>query len=103
MTMKSRFVWMLATLLLVCGKPMTAQTAEDTAYVALKDMPDARVFLPLPPDSSSLEYMDDMVQFQWARHSATPHKASKPAVNPSGRPGGIRSKSHHPHPRDLYD
>lgn len=58
---------MLATLLLVCGKPMTAQTAEDTAYVALKDMPDARVFLPLPPDSSSLEYMDDMVQFQWGK------------------------------------
>lgn len=81
--MKSRFVWMLATLLLVCGKPMTAQTAEDTAYVALKDMPDARVFLPLPPDSSSLEYMDDMVQFQWGktqRNTARGKQASRESL-----------------------
>lgn len=58
---------MLAALhTLFCTMSIMAQTSEDT-YVSLEDQPDATYYLPAPPDSSSLAFTDDMLQFQWGK------------------------------------
>lgn len=44
-----------------------AQTEKDTVYVFLKDMPDAGIYLPPPPDMLSPQYADDFAQWQWGK------------------------------------
>lgn len=44
-----------------------AQTEKDTVYVFLKDMPDAGIYLPPPPDMTSTTYADDFAQWQWGK------------------------------------
>jgi len=44
-----------------------AQTEQDTVYVFLKDMPDAGIYLPPPPDMLSPQYADDFAQWQWGK------------------------------------
>jgi len=44
-----------------------AQTANDTVYVFLKDMPDAGIYLPPPPEMNSTQYADDFAQWQWGK------------------------------------
>ena len=44
-----------------------AQTEQDTVYVFLKDMPDAGIYLPPPPDMTSTTYADDFAQWQWGK------------------------------------
>jgi acid phosphatase (class A) len=36
-------------------------------YVQREDQPDRGVFLPAPPDTSSVAYIDDFVQWQWGK------------------------------------
>lgn len=45
----------------------TIPAADDTVYVFIDDEPDARIYLPAPPDTSSMEFMDDLLQFQWGK------------------------------------
>ena len=45
----------------------TLPSADDTVYVFIDDGPDARKYLPAPPDTSSMEFMDDLLQFQWGK------------------------------------
>lgn len=59
--------WMLAALLVIGGATVSAQTAEDPVYVWIDDMPDGGYFLPGPPSIGSVEFMDDLVQFQWGK------------------------------------
>lgn len=59
--------WMIAALLTFCGVMASAQTAEDPVYVWIDDMPDGGYFLPEPPSIGSVEFMDDLVQFQWGK------------------------------------
>ena len=65
MTRKIQFF--IAALLVVMGTNVWAQTAQDSVYVFLDDQPNALRFLPEPPDSGSLEYIDDLVQYQWGK------------------------------------
>ena len=44
-----------------------AQTENDTVYVFLKDMPDAGIYLPPPPEMTSPQYADDFAQWQWGK------------------------------------
>ena len=44
-----------------------AQTENDTVYVFLKDMPDAGIYLPPPPEMNSTQYADDFAQWQWGK------------------------------------
>ena len=58
----------LAAVLCCCGMmTASAQTAEDTVYVFRADQPYGTYFLPAPPDTASLAYIDDLVQFQWGK------------------------------------
>lgn len=36
-------------------------------YIEREDQPDAGVFLPAPPDTSDIAYIDDFVQWQWGK------------------------------------
>lgn len=36
-------------------------------YVQREQQPDGGVFLPAPPDASSIAYIDDFVQWQWGK------------------------------------
>lgn len=36
-------------------------------YVEREDQPDGGIFLPAPPDTSSVAYLDDFVQWQWGK------------------------------------
>ena len=53
--------------LLLFTRNIFAQTAQDTVYVFLKDMPDAGIYLPPPPDMLSPQYADDFAQWQWGK------------------------------------
>ena len=60
--------WMLAAILTICGTAsVLAQTADDTVYVFKKDQPDVIYFVPASADSTSLDFMDDMLQWEWGK------------------------------------
>lgn len=44
-----------------------AQTDTSRVYFFLKDIPDAGIYLPPPPDISSSAYVDDFIQWQWGK------------------------------------
>lgn len=44
-----------------------AQTDTSRVYFFLKDIPDAGIYLPPPPDTASLAYVDDVIQWQWGK------------------------------------
>ncbi len=44
-----------------------AQTAKDTVYVFQKDQPDGGYFLPPPPDTASVAFHDDLLQWLWGK------------------------------------
>ena len=75
---------MLAAILSFAALPgLLAQTAEDTVYVFKADQPDAGYFLPAPPDTASLDYTDDLIQWQWGktvRPTARGQKASRESL-----------------------
>ncbi len=52
---------------LACACMSEAQTAEDSVYVYLDDQPDGGYFLPAPPDTSSVEFQDDLLQWLWGK------------------------------------
>ena len=62
-----KIVWMF-TAILICGHLYTqAQTLSDSVYVMPDDMPDGGYFLPAPPDSASMDFVDDISQWQWGK------------------------------------
>ena len=52
---------------LMTATNLSAQTAEDTVYVFKADQPDLIYFAPEPADSTSLDFMDDMLQWEWGK------------------------------------
>jgi membrane-associated phospholipid phosphatase len=62
---KRIFLLFLALLLTVAGT-ITAQN-EDTVYVALSDQPDGVFFLPAPPATDQMAYVDDLIRWQWGK------------------------------------
>ena len=45
----------------------SAQTDTSVVYTFIENMPDAGIYLPAPPDTASLEYADDVIQWQWGK------------------------------------
>ena len=60
--------WVLATTL-VCGSMTSYAQEEETvdAYFTTSDMPDMRVFLPAPPDSTSAAFLNDVSRYYWGK------------------------------------
>ena len=53
-------------------KPRQVVSA-DTIYVKPYEMPNAGYYLPAPPDTASMDFVDDMIQWQWGKHSVILH------------------------------
>lgn len=62
---KMRYLF-LATILVICGKTF-GQTAQDTVYLAQDSHADAGKYLPAPPDTASLAFVDDFQQWIWGK------------------------------------
>ena len=60
---------MLLTLLLVAVSVSAKKVValSDTTYVKDYQMPNAGYFLPAPPDTASMDFVDDMIQWQWGK------------------------------------
>ena len=41
--------------------------SNDTLYVKPYEMPNAGYYLPAPPDTASMDFIDDMIQWQWGK------------------------------------
>ena len=65
--MNFRFYAIAAIGLIFSNISASAQTDTSKVYVFLENMPDAGIYLPAPPDTSSLEYADDVIQWQWGK------------------------------------
>ena len=60
-------ILMMTAAAMMAAANLTAQTAADTVYVFEADQPDVLYFLPAPPDSTSLDFVDDMLQWEWSK------------------------------------
>lgn len=60
-------ILMMTAAAMMAAANLTAQTAADTVYVFEADQPDVLYFLPAPPDSTSLDFVDDMLQWEWGK------------------------------------
>ena len=62
---------MLAAILMFCGYVTSnAQEEEEpvvNAYFTTSDMPDMMKFLPGPPDSTSVAFMNDVARYYWGK------------------------------------
>ena len=65
--MNIRFCAITAAALIFSGICASAQTDTSKVYTFLENMPDAGIYLPAPPDTASLEYADDVIQWQWGK------------------------------------
>lgn len=60
-------VAVLAAVLSASGLSALAQSDTSGVYFFIKDIPDAGIYLPPPPDISSSAYVDDFIQWQWGK------------------------------------
>ena len=58
---------MLAAILTLCGAVGVNAQVEVQPYFTTKDMPDMMVFLPGPPDSTSVAFMNDVARYYWGK------------------------------------
>ena len=65
--MNFRFGAIVAIGLIFNGISASAQTDTSKVYTFLENMPDAGIYLPAPPDTASLEFADDVIQWQWGK------------------------------------
>lgn len=65
---KKALIQLTAAFLLTFGYQHTS-AQPDTAkfYIFFDKMPDAGIYLPAPPDTASLSYVDDVIQWQWGK------------------------------------
>ena len=57
----------ITTLLATTLNIVLAQSDTSNVYVFLYELPDAGIYLPAPPDTASLVYADDIIQWQWGK------------------------------------
>lgn len=72
MKMYLKTLMLLSVTLLLCGSLQGKKTKQpvisnDTVYVKSHEMPNAGYFLPAPPDTASMDFVDDMIQWQWGK------------------------------------
>ena len=80
MSKKLTIVLLLLFSLMLTVVPGAGAQVVDTVYVALHDQPDAGYFLPAPPSTNDMDYVDDMIQWQWGktqRHTPRGYQASR--------------------------
>ena len=69
--MRLKSLGMLAAILFFCGiVSLDAQTKEekkDSPYLNLFQLPNPCVYLPAPPDTASVLFVDDFQQFMWGK------------------------------------
>lgn len=68
--MKKKNLWMLIVILLFCG--MTAQAQKDVKdemkpYLSMRKLPDMIKWLPAPPDTTSEEFVHDIMRYMWGK------------------------------------
>lgn len=83
----------LLTAILTLGgmTSVLAQTAEDSVYVFKADQPDGGYFIPAPPDSASLEFMDDMLQWEWGKAQRPTPRGEQASLESQWLPDAMRS------------
>lgn len=86
-TMKS--IAMVA-LLLAAVQVACAQTAKDTVYVFKQNHANAAIFLPAPPDTSSVAFVDDMLQFQWGKSQRNTPRGLQADLESEWQPAAMR-------------
>jgi acid phosphatase (class A) len=68
--MKQIKQWMLAAIFIVCGN-VNGKAQSDgpvvNAYFTTGEMPDMMKFLPGPPDSTSVAFMNDVARYYWGK------------------------------------
>lgn len=65
--LKVRITILAAIMIFTCSYGVMAQTAKDTVYVFIEDQPDGDYFLPPPPDTASVAFHDDLLQWLWGK------------------------------------
>lgn len=83
---KMRYLF-LVTILIICGRTF-GQTAQDTVYLAQNSHADAGKYLPAPPDTASLAFVDDFQQWIWGksvRNTERGRQASWESLNGTAR------------------
>ena len=68
-----------------------AQTGSDSIYVASELLPDAGYFLPMPPDSSSAAFLDDIAQWQWGKTEAHTPRGARASSESCAWPESMRT------------
>ena len=68
--MKKKNLWMLIVILLFCG--MTVQAQKDVKdemkpYLSMRKLPDMLKWLPAPPDTTSEEFVHDIMRYMWGK------------------------------------
>ena len=54
-------------LILTATQSAWAQLSPDSFYVSKAELPNAGYYLPAPPDTASMDYVDDIIQWQWGK------------------------------------
>lgn len=67
MNTKKQLVAVFAVVISFGCQAAFAQSDTSDVYIFLKDIPDAGIYLPAPPDTASLAYVDDVIQWQWGK------------------------------------
>ena len=67
MNTKKQLIAVFAAVVSFASYSAFAQTDTSRVYFFLKDIPDAGIYLPPPPDTASLTYVDDVIQWQWGK------------------------------------
>ena len=65
--MKTKHLFFVCASLYVMVMSLSAQTLQDTLYFNTADLPDAGEYLPAPPDTASLLFVDDYQQWVWGK------------------------------------
>lgn len=76
----NRKVLLLSVSLLLAGVTNLRAQDTDTVYVAIDDHPNAGYYLPAPPAIDDMNYVDDLLQWQWGktqRNTPRGEKASR--------------------------
>lgn len=81
----------LVVLLLTAVQGLWAQSATDTLYLTREQFPDAGYFLPAPPDTASMDYVDDLLQWQWGKTQRPLARGRKASIESLWLPRMIES------------
>lgn len=57
----------LIFLITITTQGVWAQLSPDSFYVSKAELPNAGYYLPAPPDTASMDYIDDIIQWQWGK------------------------------------